>query len=201
MKINKIIAVFTAAIAIATIAAVCRAEEKKVQPSKPSVVNPKQKEAVATVGKSAVAAKPSERAGEVSAKEMADDPSKMTREQLVARLKEIYRFRQNILPAIEGLEVKEPGTENVSYIYKGKRLDDMTKEELIVLLKITYQQISVDNMRKYELQQRQLRNLRQIEQMNKQDRMLRQLKSTNTTKTYNPPKTYSPPKTYKPPAK
>jgi len=118
------------------------------------------------------------------------EPSK---EEMVARLKEMVEYHPDLLSAVPGLAVKE--ADGKKYVeYNGKRLEDLDKETLLNVYRAANRFISFKNMQRFQQQQK---NLKQIQDLN---RMQKQIKQTQTT-TPRIPKTYTPPKTYRSPGK
>ena len=126
------------------------------------------------------------------------EQKEMSREGMIARVKEMCQYHPDMLPAIPGLVMKEADGKKV-YEFKGKKLEDLDKETLINLTREVNRFISFQNTQRFE---RQMKNIKQIDDMNKMQRSLRKPYAPNIPKTYNPPKAYIPPaKPYRAPGK
>jgi ribosomal protein L12E/L44/L45/RPP1/RPP2 len=132
-----------------------------------------------------------------AAKEEKAGEPEITKEEIVERLKNIYQYHADIAQSVKGLAVKEEGGKTV-VTYGGKPLEEMSKEDLLVLLRSANQQISAKNIQRLD---RQMKNLRQIQNIERIQRMSRQqgaLPSVpKTPQTYKTTSTYKPPATYK----
>jgi hypothetical protein len=132
-----------------------------------------------------------------------EETEAFSKEDIIARLEDIFKYNADILASIPGLTRKE-GVSGFYYEYNGIRLQDLDKDTLSGFLRNANQQISYRNFQRL---QRELKMLKQIEDFNRTQRMLRQLRTPaipEIPKVYTPPrttttKTYTPPKPYKPP--
>jgi hypothetical protein len=121
-------------------------------------------------------------------------PKKLTREEMISRINEMLKARPNIVANIQGLQEEKAG----GFTYNGKKIEDLDEGTLMKLLAMINQQISIDNLQKFDRQQRQLKNLQQIEQINRTQRALKEqqmLTRSATPKIYTPPKIPKIPKT------
>ncbi|MFH1798690.1 MAG: hypothetical protein ABH844_05075 [Candidatus Omnitrophota bacterium] len=132
----------------------------------------------------------------------------LTREEIIANLKEVFQYHQNITAGINGLNKVEDGQGGTSYEFNGQKLEDLDNSVLSSLFQNANQQLSLENFDRTQKQlrelkqlqsfnkmrqtERSLKNLRQIDNLNRTQRALRQ-----TARSVNPPKTYTPPKTYR----
>ncbi|MBU1808839.1 MAG: hypothetical protein KJ661_04700, partial [Candidatus Omnitrophica bacterium] len=84
------------------------------------------------------------------------------------------------------------------YTYNGKEIEELDENTLYRSLVMINQQISLDNLQKFDRQQRQLKNLQQIDRINRTQRELKKqqaLTKPAAPKIYTPPKKiYTPPK-------
>ena len=121
------------------------------------------------------------------------ETKKLTKEEMITSLKNIFQYNPDVISTIKGLSAKAD-KEGAYYEYNGKRLEELDKEALQAILRAANSFMSLKRMRETE---RQFRTLKQIENINKTQRML---KATGAA--YNPPKvpnTYKAPVTYKTP--
>ncbi|MFH1189080.1 MAG: hypothetical protein V1682_00120 [Candidatus Omnitrophota bacterium] len=133
----------------------------------------------------------SQAAPQAAPKAVAQAPEKtLTREEKIVRIVEMLKVRPNIVSAIQGLEAKGSG-DTASYLYNGKKIEDLDETTLTKLMAMISQQISIENLQKFDRQQRQLKNLHQIEQMNRTQRALREQRALSRSST---PKIYKAPK-------
>jgi hypothetical protein len=145
-----------------------------------------------------------------SGKEEAAQAKALTKEEMVSRLNDIFKYHPKIVGTIKGVETKQDEAGNSYYLVNGTKLEDLDPKTLLGILSMANQQISLENLQRIQQQERQQRNLRQLNQLNQLSRMNKNQQSLkqqqaisriNTPKTYSPPKTYTPPKTYKAPPK
>ena len=115
---------------------------------------------------------------------------KLTKEEIIVRINDVLKGRPNIAAAIKGLEVKQEGGVAVCR-YNGKKLEELDEETLFRVLSMVNQQVSLDNLQKFDLQQKQLKNLQQIDQINRTQRALREQQALTKSAV---PKIYTPPK-------
>ena len=140
-------------------------------------------------------AKASAAATAVDAKAVPEEKAPdMTNKEILKRLKDMLQNRADI--AVDGLQVTKDASGAVSYLYKGKNIDDLDKDTLMKLLRNVNQQAS---WKSYESLQRQLKAMKQLDDLNKMQRAASQTRtpagagrSPGTTQI---PKSYTPPKT------
>jgi len=119
---------------------------------------------------------------------------KLTKAEIITRINELLKNRPNIVSAIQGLQEEPAG----GYTYNGKKIEELDENTLFRILVMINQQISLDNLQKFDRQQRQLKNLQQIDRINRTQRELKKqqaLTKPAAPKIYTPPKKiYTPPK-------
>lgn len=112
---------------------------------------------------------------------------RLTKAEIIARINELLKNRPNIVSAIQGLQAEPAG----GYTYNGKKIEELDEETLFRILSMINQQISLDNLQKFDRQQRQLKNIQQIDRINKAQRALKEQQALTRSTT---PKVYTPPK-------
>lgn len=127
----------------------------------------------------------------------AAEKKEMTREDMVARVREMCQYHPDMIPTIPGLAVKEVDGKK-TYEFNGKKLEDLDKETITNLFGEANRFVSFKNTQRFE---QQMKTIKQIDDINKMNRQLRKPYNPNIPKTYTPPKTYNPPKPYKAPGK
>jgi len=115
---------------------------------------------------------------------------KLTREETLARIKELLKNRPNIAGAIKGLEAKQVPGGAATYVYNGAALESLDDDTLFKILSTINQQITIENLQRLDREQRQLKSLQQINQANRTQRMLRDQRALSRPAV---PKAYTPP--------
>jgi hypothetical protein len=111
----------------------------------------------------------------------APEEVKISKEEIITNLNNILLNRTNIV--VNGVKVEKKDSGSI-VTYNGKRLEDLDKDTLMVILRQVNQQVSMQNM---ENLNRQMRAMKQLDNLNKMQRM-------SAPKTYSPPKTTTVPK-------
>lgn len=126
------------------------------------------------------------------------EQKKMSKEDMVARVKEMCQYRPDMLQAIPGLVMKEVEGKK-TYEFKGKKLEDLDEGVVTNLFREVNRFISFQNTQRFE---QQMKAIKQIDDINRIQRSLRKPYVPNVPKTYTPPKAYIPStKPYRAPGK
>lgn len=105
---------------------------------------------------------------------------KMTKADIVTRIKNALTNKDEIIQTIQGLAKEQDASGNVAYKYNGVKLDDVDKETLWKILGRAQNEATRINMDRLN---RQLAQIKQIEAANRAAQQSRQIRS------YNPPRT------------
>ena len=120
------------------------------------------------------------------------EQKEMSKEDMIARVKEMCQYRPDIVPSIPGLAMKEVGGKKVCE-FNGKKLEELDKDTLTKLFGEINRFVSFQNTQRFE---QQMKNLKRIDDINKLQKSLRKPYVPSVPKAYKPP-----PKAYVPPTK
>jgi len=118
----------------------------------------------------------------------------LSKEEMVADLKNMIDDESDLLAAVPGLSVKEIDGKKI-YEYKGKKLEDLDKETVLTIFNASNRFITMQNMQRI---QQQMQTIKQVNDMNRMQRVINQATPPSVPKTPPvPPRVYTPPRTYK----